>query len=94
MSTLQISRQEHSSWPTPSCCSGETTDRSIGQAVIECDNNFQERILFRLASLGDGADDTQDSELAVAAAQLHLADRLIFDLHGKRSRLLQWLRQF
>ena len=55
------------------------------QAVIECDNKFRERILFRLASLGDGADITQDSELAVAAAQLRLAGRLVFDLHDKRS---------
>ena len=57
----------------------KTTDRSISQAVIECDDKFRERILFRLASLGDGADVTQDSELAVAATHLCLAGCLVFD---------------
>ena len=63
----------------------KTTDRSMSQVVIECDDKVRERILFRLASLGDGADVTQDSELAMAAAQLRCAGCLVFDLHNKRS---------
>ena len=63
---------------------GKTTDQSISQAVIECDDKFRERILFCFESLEDGADVTQDSELAMTTAQLRLAGWLIFDLHDKR----------
>ena len=53
----------------------KVTDRSISEAVIEDDDKFSERILHCISSLGENNDYAQDSELAVAAAQLCLAGR-------------------
>ena len=63
----------------------KVTDRSISEAVIEDDDKFSERVLHRASSLEENYDYTQDSELAVAAAQLRLAGRYVFDLGNEHS---------
>lgn len=63
----------------------KVTDRSISEAVIEDDDKFSERILHHISSLGENNDYAQDSELAVAAAQLCLASRYEFDLGNDHS---------
>ena len=63
----------------------KVTDRSISEAVIDDDDKFRQRILHQLSSVGEKEEETQDSELIVAAAQLRLAGRHEFDLGNNLS---------